>query len=111
MLRCSLVYLVLAPSVTTLGLLNPFLVSRHLISDCYLLQSVASLLRPFGMCAEFLNPEVIRTILATGMERAIKYVQNLEEKDFKEKVGSLIKFTLRLLITTKCHTLWVVCLL
>ena len=50
-------------------------------------QSVAALLRPFGMCSEFLNPEVIRSILATGMERAIKYVQNLEEKDFKEKVG------------------------
>ena len=50
-------------------------------------QSVAALLRPFGMCSEFLNPEVIRSILATGMERAIKYVQNLEEKDFKEKVS------------------------
>ena len=56
-----------------------------------ILQSVAALLRPFGMCAEFLNPEVIRSVLANGMERAIKYVQNLEEKDFKEKVGITLR--------------------
>ena len=38
------------------------------------------------MCAEFLNPEVVRNVLANGMDKSIKYVQNLEEKDFKEKV-------------------------
>ncbi|KAL4237153.1 Ubiquitin carboxyl-terminal hydrolase 24 [Mactra antiquata] len=52
--------------------------------------SIASLLKPLGMCAEYLNVEVIRSLLATGMERSIKYVQNLAEKDFKEKkVGSV----------------------
>lgn len=47
--------------------------------------SMAALLRPFGTCAEFLNPGSVSEILAPGMERSIKYVQNLEEKDFKEK--------------------------
>lgn len=42
------------------------------------------------MCAEFLNPEVVRDILTTGMEKSIQYVQNLEEKDFKEKVETNI---------------------
>lgn len=49
-------------------------------------QSMAALLRPFGMCAEFLNPKVVTEILAPGMEKTIKYIQNLEEKDLKEKV-------------------------
>ena len=50
-------------------------------------QSMAALLKPFGVCSDFLNVSVVPNILAPGMERAIKYVQNLEEKDFKEKVG------------------------
>lgn len=49
-------------------------------------QTIAALLKPLGMCAEFLNPDVMRAELTTGMEKSIKYVQNLEEKDFKEKV-------------------------
>eukprot|EP00105_Crassostrea_gigas_P001822 XP_011414140.1 PREDICTED: ubiquitin carboxyl-terminal hydrolase 24 [Crassostrea gigas] len=52
--------------------------------------SMAALLRPFGMCAEFLNPKVVTEILAPGMEKTIKYIQNLEEKDLKEKkIGSV----------------------
>lgn len=47
---------------------------------------MAALLRPFGMCAEFLNPKVVTEILAPGMEKTIKYIQNLEERDLKEKV-------------------------
>ncbi|KAJ8306054.1 hypothetical protein KUTeg_016599 [Tegillarca granosa] len=55
-----------------------------------LTMSMAALLRPLGMCAEFLNSNTVQEILAPGMERCIKYVQNLEEKDFKEKkVGSV----------------------
>ena len=68
-----------------LNSLELFQINNNLNNACPF-QSLAALLRPFGMCAEFLNPEVIRTVLANGMERAIKYVQNLEEKDFKEKV-------------------------
>lgn len=49
---------------------------------------MAALLRPFGMCAEFLNPKIVTEILAPGMEKTIKYIQNLEEKDLKEKVAS-----------------------
>ena len=48
---------------------------------------MAALLRPFGMCAEFLNPKVVTDLLAPGMEKAIKFIQNLEEKDLKEKVN------------------------
>ncbi|KAL5016318.1 hypothetical protein ScPMuIL_005907 [Solemya velum] len=52
--------------------------------------SIAALLRPFGICAEFLNTEVLPNILYLGIEKAIKFVQNLEEKDFKEKkVGTV----------------------
>lgn len=52
--------------------------------------SMAALLRPFGMCAEFLNPKVVTEILAPGMEKTIRYIQNLEEKDLKEKkIGSV----------------------
>ena len=47
---------------------------------------MAALLRPFGMCAEFLNPAIVKDMLTPGMEKCIAYVQNLEEKDFKEKV-------------------------
>ena len=46
------------------------------------------MLKPLGMCAEYLNQEVVRSVLTTGMERSIQYVQNLEEKDFKEKVNT-----------------------
>ena len=49
-------------------------------------QSMSLLLKPFGVCAEFLNHSVMQETLKPGMERAIKYIQSLEEKDFKEKV-------------------------
>ncbi|KAL3868453.1 hypothetical protein ACJMK2_041259 [Sinanodonta woodiana] len=52
--------------------------------------SIAALLRPFGTCAEFLNADLVRVLLSQGMEKSIKFVQSLEEKDFKEKkVGSV----------------------
>jgi len=43
-------------------------------------------LSPLGVCAEFLNPKVVTELLAPAMEKCIKFVQNLEEKDFKQKV-------------------------
>ena len=51
------------------------------------LQSIAALLRPLGACAEFLNPEMVKRVLTDGIERSKLYVQELEEKDFKEKVS------------------------
>ena len=68
---------------------------------CFFFQSMAALLRPFGICADFLNPNVMLDILAPGLKKAIKYVQSLEEKDFKEKVSSLSSFSLLKTIFTK----------
>lgn len=42
------------------------------------------------MCAEYLNVDIMKSKLTNGMEVAIKYVQNLAEKDFKEKVIVII---------------------
>lgn len=47
---------------------------------------MAALLQPFGQCAELLNTKVVQTILAPGMEIAVKYVQKLGDDDLKEKV-------------------------
>ncbi|XP_052775472.1 ubiquitin carboxyl-terminal hydrolase 24-like isoform X3 [Mya arenaria] len=79
------------------GLINRFAwkggfesIKNILESDELDAPSIAALLKPLGMCAEYLNPEVVRKLLTTGMERSIQYVQKLEEKDFKEKkVGSV----------------------
>ncbi|XP_060555692.1 ubiquitin carboxyl-terminal hydrolase 24-like isoform X1 [Ruditapes philippinarum] len=52
--------------------------------------AIAALLKPLGVCAEFLDKEIMKSLLTNGMELSIKYVQNLAEKDFKEKkVGSV----------------------
>ena len=51
------------------------------------------LLRPFGVCAEFLNNSVMQGQLRPGMERAIKKVQGFEENDFKEKVDVKVDLT------------------
>ena len=50
-------------------------------------QSMAALLQPFGNCAEYLNPKVMQVVFAPGMEKAVRYVQELEENDLKEKVN------------------------
>ncbi|XP_063403289.1 ubiquitin carboxyl-terminal hydrolase 24-like [Mytilus trossulus] len=47
--------------------------------------SMSALLSPLGVCAEFLNPKVVQEVLAPAMEKCIKFVQNLDEKDFKQK--------------------------
>lgn len=44
------------------------------------------LLRPFGVCASFLSQSTMDTMLRPGMEKAVKTIQALEEKDFKDKV-------------------------
>ncbi|XP_046339329.2 ubiquitin carboxyl-terminal hydrolase 24-like isoform X2 [Haliotis rufescens] len=52
--------------------------------------TMAAILKPFGTCAEFLSQSVVQKLFAPGMEKAIKYIQGLEEKDFKEKrIGSV----------------------
>ncbi|XP_064607447.1 ubiquitin carboxyl-terminal hydrolase 24-like isoform X2 [Liolophura sinensis] len=66
------------------------LVQKFLETENLDAPAMAALLRPFGVSAEYLNFSVVEKLLTPGMERAIKYVQSLEEKDFKEKkVGSV----------------------
>ncbi|XP_050400806.1 ubiquitin carboxyl-terminal hydrolase 24 isoform X1 [Patella vulgata] len=51
---------------------------------------MASLLKPFGICSDFLNSQLLKNLLGPGMDRANKYVKGLEEKDLKEKkIGSV----------------------
>ncbi|XP_052274227.1 ubiquitin carboxyl-terminal hydrolase 24-like isoform X2 [Dreissena polymorpha] len=79
------------------GLVNRFAmkggfehIRRILESDDLDAPSIAALMKPLGMCSEYLNVELVRKILTMGMEKSINYVKNLEEKDFKEKkVGSV----------------------
>jgi ubiquitin carboxyl-terminal hydrolase 9/24 len=47
---------------------------------------LASLLAPFGNCAEYLNASVVKPVLGPGLDRAVQFVQNLKENDLKDKV-------------------------
>ena len=47
---------------------------------------MAALVKPFGMCAEVLNPVLATEIFRPGLDKAFNYIEGLEEKDFKEKV-------------------------
>ena len=49
-------------------------------------QSMAALLAPLGVCAEYLNESVVEPMLCVGIEKAVKYVQSLEDNELKEKV-------------------------
>ena len=50
---------------------------------------MAALVKPFGMCAEVLNPAVASEIFSPGLEKAVNYIRGLEENDFKEKVSAV----------------------
>lgn len=66
------------------------LVKKNLEEEELDVLSMAALLKPFGMCAEFLNPSVATEVFSPGLEKAVKYIQGLEENDFKEKkIGSV----------------------
>ncbi|BFY99847.1 hypothetical protein BsWGS_02887 [Bradybaena similaris] len=66
------------------------LVKKHLEREDLDIMSMSLLLRPFGACVDFLSQNVMNTMLRPGMERAVKTIQALEEKDFKEKkMGSV----------------------
>ncbi|XP_013409431.2 ubiquitin carboxyl-terminal hydrolase 24-like [Lingula anatina] len=67
--------------------------------------AMAALFHPFGQCAEFLNEDVVKPLLANGLERVIQFVQGLSENDLKDKrVGSVCD----LLATVKliCLEMW-----
>ncbi|ELT87806.1 hypothetical protein CAPTEDRAFT_215537 [Capitella teleta] len=51
---------------------------------------LAALLAPFGNCAEYLNVSVVKPILGPGLDRAVKFVQNLKPDDLKDKAVSSV---------------------
>lgn len=48
---------------------------------------MAALFEPFGNCAELLNPAVVKPLLSSGFDSALKYAEGLQEIGFKEKVN------------------------
>uniref|UniRef100_A0AAX7V3S5 Ubiquitin carboxyl-terminal hydrolase 24 n=1 Tax=Astatotilapia calliptera TaxID=8154 RepID=A0AAX7V3S5_ASTCA len=47
---------------------------------------VSALVQPLGVCAEYLNSSLVQPMLDPVIHKMITYVQNLEEKDLKDKV-------------------------
>ncbi|XP_078417060.1 ubiquitin carboxyl-terminal hydrolase 24 isoform X2 [Cetorhinus maximus] len=47
--------------------------------------AVSALVQPLGVCAEYLNPTVVQPMLDPVIDKMIRYVQSLEEKDLKDK--------------------------
>ncbi|KAG7228832.1 hypothetical protein INR49_008610 [Caranx melampygus] len=52
---------------------------------------VSALVQPLGVCAEYLNSSLVQPMLDPVIHKMITYVQNLEEKDLKDKVTKLIE--------------------
>uniref|UniRef100_A0A8C6PJW9 Ubiquitin carboxyl-terminal hydrolase 24 n=1 Tax=Nothobranchius furzeri TaxID=105023 RepID=A0A8C6PJW9_NOTFU len=46
---------------------------------------VSALVQPLGVCAEYLNSSLVQPMLDPVIHKTITYVQNLEEKDLKDK--------------------------
>ncbi|XP_068095522.1 ubiquitin carboxyl-terminal hydrolase 24 isoform X2 [Hyperolius riggenbachi] len=49
------------------------------------LGEVSALVQPLGVCAEYLNSSTVQAMLDRVIHKMIKYVQNVEEKDLKDK--------------------------
>ncbi|KAM5148138.1 ubiquitin carboxyl-terminal hydrolase 24 [Mantella aurantiaca] len=60
-------------------------VQSKLNSDNIELGAVSALVQPLGVCAEYLNPPTVQPMLDHVIHKMIKYVQNVEEKDLKDK--------------------------
>ncbi|KAJ6662583.1 hypothetical protein lerEdw1_011720 [Lerista edwardsae] len=60
-------------------------IQSKLHSEAIELGAVSSLVQPLGVCAEYLNSSVVQPMLDPVIHNMIKYVQNVEEKDLKDK--------------------------
>ncbi|XP_034271054.1 ubiquitin carboxyl-terminal hydrolase 24 isoform X2 [Pantherophis guttatus] len=60
-------------------------IQSKLHSEDIELGAVSSLVQPLGVCAEYLNSSVVQPMLDPVIHNMIKYVQNIEEKDLKDK--------------------------
>ena len=47
---------------------------------------LASLLKPFGVCAPYLNPEVIGFKLGSMADKVVQFISKMEADDMKDKV-------------------------
>uniref|UniRef100_T1IKX5 ubiquitinyl hydrolase 1 n=1 Tax=Strigamia maritima TaxID=126957 RepID=T1IKX5_STRMM len=52
--------------------------------------AMCSLLKPFGLCAEYFNSSVVCPILSPCMDKAVIYIQSLQNCDLKRKKVSAI---------------------
>ncbi|KAM4720758.1 ubiquitin carboxyl-terminal hydrolase 24 [Rhinophrynus dorsalis] len=60
-------------------------IQSKLNSEDIELGSVSALVQPLGVCAEYLNSSTVQPMLDRVIHKMIKYVQNVEEKDLKDK--------------------------
>uniref|UniRef100_A0A8D3C8U7 Ubiquitin carboxyl-terminal hydrolase 24 n=1 Tax=Scophthalmus maximus TaxID=52904 RepID=A0A8D3C8U7_SCOMX len=65
---------------------NTYQKTYHVILSFHLpTQCVSALVQPLGVCAEYLNSSLVQPMLDPVIHKMITYVQNLEEKDLKDK--------------------------
>ena len=50
---------------------------------------LASLLKPFGVCSAYLNPEVIGYKLGGIADKVVMFISEMEANDMKDKVNIL----------------------
>ncbi|XP_051788643.1 ubiquitin carboxyl-terminal hydrolase 24 isoform X2 [Erpetoichthys calabaricus] len=60
-------------------------IQSKLHSEDIEIASVSALVQPLGACAEYLNSSLVQPMLDPVIHKMITYVQNLEEKDLKDK--------------------------
>nr|XP_033771654.1 ubiquitin carboxyl-terminal hydrolase 24 isoform X3 [Geotrypetes seraphini] len=60
-------------------------IQSKLSSEDIELGAVSALVQPFGGCAEYLNSSTVQPMLDPVIHKMIQYVQNVEEKDLKDK--------------------------
>ncbi|XP_044158178.1 ubiquitin carboxyl-terminal hydrolase 24 isoform X4 [Bufo gargarizans] len=60
-------------------------IQAKLNSEDIELAEVSALVQPLGVCAEYLNSSTVQPMLDRVIHKMIKYVQNVEEKDLKDK--------------------------
>uniref|UniRef100_H3DJS3 ubiquitinyl hydrolase 1 n=1 Tax=Tetraodon nigroviridis TaxID=99883 RepID=H3DJS3_TETNG len=62
-------------------------IQAKLNADEIEIANVSALVQPLGVGAEYLNSSLVQPMLDPVIHKMITYVQNLEEKDLKDKVG------------------------
>ena len=68
-------------------------------------EQFAALLQPFSVCADWLNQSRVQSTVAPIIERAVTYVRELSDEEFKLKVMLLIFFAfVVMLFALDAHT-------